>query len=484
MMTDMMQPSNPSAEYAIQVENLGKMYNLYASPQDRLKHMLLWRFGKTYGHSFWALDGVSFSIKRGETFGVIGKNGSGKSTLLQILAGILPATNGSVQVHGRVAALLELGSGFNPEFTGRENIFLNGSILGISRAEMAKRVDEIIAFADIDEFIDQPVKLYSSGMFVRLAFSIATSVDAEILLVDEALAVGDIFFRQKCYRRLDKLKENGASIILVSHSMNEVEQFCQRALLLSHGKMEFLGPAVDAVKKYYIIDQTEKLSAIKQTQPDVSEVNGWPDAGPEAAQVKIPDWPHDAYFIDLQDRTQVTQGMARCNRFTICNTESEPCSAFQQGEKAIFFYEFEVLEDIQVPSGGIEIINDKGTIVHGKNSLLVESGDIVSVPKGSLLRFRQEIQLSVAVGEYSFNIGLATLTLADYEIRSEMSNSDLDSKTVVLCIVPGAGKFAVLYRMHGVPAQLSHYGISDLPGSIDVARILPEPGPRPVDERR
>ena len=204
---------------------------------------------------------MSFDVRRGEVVGIVGRNGSGKSTLLQIMAGILQPAAGEVRLWGRVGALLELGSGFNLDCTGRENVVLNAAILGMSRREIARRVDEIVAFADIGEFIDQPVKMYSSGMFVRLAFAVTTSLDADVLLIDEALAVGDVFFRQKCYQRLAALRERGVAIVLVSHALNEVEQFCQRALLLHGGHVTFEGPAIEAVKRYYLIAPEGRLAA-------------------------------------------------------------------------------------------------------------------------------------------------------------------------------------------------------------------------------
>jgi lipopolysaccharide transport system ATP-binding protein len=191
-----------SDDIAVSVHNVNKRYLLYDRPQDRLKQSLFWRFGKSYGREFWALRDISFEIRRGEALGIIGRNGAGKSTLLQIIAGTLQPTSGVVHVSGRVAALLELGSGFNLEFTGRENVYLNGAILGFSRGEMEQRFDEIAAFADIGDFMDQPVKLYSSGMFVRLAFAVQACVEPDVLIVDEALAVGDVVFHQKCYARL------------------------------------------------------------------------------------------------------------------------------------------------------------------------------------------------------------------------------------------------------------------------------------------
>lgn len=222
-------------DVVISVQNVGKMYRIYDQPQDRLKHMLLWRFGRHYGREFWALRNVSFEVRRGETVGIIGRNGSGKSTLLQIIAGTLAPTEGDVRVKGRVAALLELGSGFNPEFTGRENVYLNGAILGLSRDEIDARFDDIAAFADIGEFIDQPVKFYSSGMVVRLAFAVQVYVPKEVLIVDEALAVGDEVFQRKCLAAIKQFQGEGGTLLLVSHNVQMIVQNCERCILLSQG---------------------------------------------------------------------------------------------------------------------------------------------------------------------------------------------------------------------------------------------------------
>lgn len=230
-------------DLAILVEKISKRYQLYDRPQDRLKQMLLWRFGRHYGREFWALRNISFSVRRGETVGIIGRNGSGKSTLLQIVAGTLAPTAGSVQVCGRVAALLELGSGFNPEFTGRENVYMNGAILGISREEMEQRFDEIVAFADIGEFIDQPVKLYSSGMMLRLAFGVQVVVEKDLLIVDEALSVGDEAFQRKCMRKLEDFQESGGTVLLVSHNAQTIVRQCERCLFLHNGALIMDGPS-------------------------------------------------------------------------------------------------------------------------------------------------------------------------------------------------------------------------------------------------
>lgn len=233
----------------ITVDALGKCYHIYDRPQDRFKQFL-WRGRKQFHRDFWALRDVSFEVRRGETIGIIGRNGSGKSTLLQLIAGTLEPTTGTVGFQGRVAALLELGSGFNPEFSGKENVFLNASILGLSDTEIMQRYDEIVAFADIGEFIDRPVKTYSSGMIVRLAFAVSVCVDPDILIVDEALSVGDAAFQFKCMERLDRMTRSGVTLLFVSHDIATVKAFCRRAIYLAGGQVRGIGSASDMAEMY------------------------------------------------------------------------------------------------------------------------------------------------------------------------------------------------------------------------------------------
>jgi len=238
-----------SSDVAVRAHWLGKAYHLYRRPRDRLKQ-LLWRGRRRFYHEIRALDDVSFTIQRGETVGIIGENGSGKSTLLQLLAGTLSPSRGSCEVAGRVAALLELGAGFDPEFTGRENVYVNASILGLRRAEIDARFAAIAAFADIGDFLDRPVKTYSSGMYVRLAFAVAVSVEPDVLLVDEALAVGDLRFQMKCLEHMRTLQARGVTILLVSHSVEMVRRFCQRCLWLDAGELVLDGPAASVTDRY------------------------------------------------------------------------------------------------------------------------------------------------------------------------------------------------------------------------------------------
>src|SRR3972149_8053062 len=219
--------------FSVRIENISKVYRIYDKPQHKLKEAILrgaFRRSAAYHREFWALRDINLVIPKGETLGILGQNGSGKSTILEIIAGVLQPTTGSLEVNGRISALLELGAGFNREFTGRENVFMSGAILGISKKEMERRFDDIVSFADIGEFIDQPVKTYSSGMYVRLAFATAVQVDPDILIIDEALAVGDLNFRNRCYRKIEEIKKAGKTILFVSHDTMAVRSLCTRAI--------------------------------------------------------------------------------------------------------------------------------------------------------------------------------------------------------------------------------------------------------------
>lgn len=273
-----------SSETAIRVTGLSKCYQIYDSPSARLKQSIMGRVRgrlglppKRYFREFWALRDVSFEVPRGQSVGIVGRNGSGKSTLLQMICGTLTPTAGQVATEGRIAALLELGSAFNPEFTGRENVFMNGMVLGFNRAEIARRFDEIVDFAGVETFIDQPVKTYSSGMRLRLAFSVQAQLDPDILVVDEALAVGDARFQAKCFARLRRLKDNGTSILLVSHATEQIVTHCENAVLLDQGRMLQTGKPRDVVNRYL------DLLFGREAQGDAPAPTGGHDAAQAAA---------------------------------------------------------------------------------------------------------------------------------------------------------------------------------------------------------
>ena len=454
----------PADDVAISVRNVGKMYYLYDRPQDRLKQAFLWGRKQLY-REFWALRDVSFEVRRGEALGIIGRNGAGKSTLLQILAGTLKPTTGEARINGRVAALLELGSGFNPEFTGRENVYLSGAILGFSREEMDELFDEIAAFADIGQFIDQPVKLYSSGMFVRLAFAVQACLEPDVLIVDEVLSVGDIFFQQKCYARLDKLLTQGTAITLVSHDMGAIEKYSSEAMLLDKGGCVFLGQPNEAVQRFYLLERSRKPSSFTA----LTNKNQNHQASPIENGDDISDWPDETAFLELDSASILGGQGARCTGIALCNNDGQPCHVFEMGDIANFYYEFEVLEDIDVPVGGVVITNVMNINVHGKNSAQYLLQAPPKVSKGTRVRFRQSIRLSLAPGQYTFSVGFSTIDAADYADFRFMPYAQYNEKARVLLIVQRASFFQIILRTTG--QELPFHGIADLPESFKVTLV-------------
>lgn len=472
-----------SDDFIIKVNGLGKCYEVYLSPRDRLKQLIATLIAKVadqigrfipiqfkslgalkYFREFWALRDISFGVIAGETIGVIGKNGSGKSTLLQILAGTLSPTLGDVAMKGRVAALLELGSGFNPEFTGRENIYLNGKILGLTHRQIKDKFQEIVDFAEIGEFIDRPIKTYSSGMFVRLAFAVQAHIDASIIIIDEALAVGDIFFRQKCYARLENLKKSGVVIILVTHSMGDIEQYCDRAILLNKGEQVFLGSASEAVKRYYLLNQDQSAFAGQlDCDSNASNINL---KGSEISKIRLP--PKEA-FIDIDQISQVTIGSSRCISLAICDEFYRPALHFRQGDIALFFFQFEVLDLIEVPVCGLTISNERGVLVFGKNGWQYDRDAPLSVPLGSVVSCCQSVKLDLAPGEYVAEVGLVSAIRDNWLNKKFISHHKSESTMRRICALSKGVVFSVgLAEIDGVN-YLTHHGIANLKSDIQVS---------------
>lgn len=462
--TQKQMPAPRVEEYAIVVDDVSKCYHVYEAPSDRLKQALYPRMRRVLGlpeqayfREFWALRNVSLTVRPGETVGIIGRNGSGKSTLLQLICGTLSPTAGSIQTNGRIAALLELGSGFNPEFSGRENIFMNAAVLGMSDEEIRARYQQIVDFSEIGDFIEQPVKTYSSGMFMRLAFAVQAHIDASVIVIDEALTVGDVFFRQKCYTRLQQLREAGVAILLVSHSMPDIEQFCERAILLDQGRARFVGSAAEAAKHYYLLHQPVVQSS--DTGIAVAET---------VSEVNVHDRPTALAFLDISDKPQVGTGGARCSGVAIVDEKGQPRSTFQQGELATFYYEFEVDGDIGVPICGMTITNERGVIVHGKNNLQYADETARSGPGTSLVSCHQKIKLDLAAGEYTFQVGLAAMDAVSWKNRQHIPYEAEGGLVQRICHVSQVGAFSVRMANKDGVVVLSHHGVADLPGSMRI----------------
>ena len=435
------------------------MYKLYENPVDRLKESFH-PFRKKYHRDFFALNNISFEVKKGESVGIIGKNGSGKSTFLKILTGVLTPTSGTVMVNGKVSALLELGAAFNPELTGIENVYFSGSIMGYTKKEMDNKIDDILAFADIGEFVHQPVKMYSSGMFVRLAFANAISVDPDVLIVDEALSVGDIFFQQKCHARMEKLIQNGVTIIVVSHDMPSIEKYSDKVLLLDRGQCMFMGNPNEAVHRYYALLHETPVVAEPVV---VEEVNVSPDSS-EAVTRPIKDWPPAHAFLDLSEALIIGHtDIVKCTAIAVCNEAGQSCQSFRIGENAYFYIEFETLMNIAVPLCGIELINNKNIVIHAKSSLhyLVDAPSMVE--RGQRIRFKQTMKMQLAPGDYAVVIAFATIKAEDYHHAEHMNSVQLYSRIYHVLRVTQLIKIMIKEKDHGLSLQF--YGLVDLQGS-------------------
>ncbi|MCW0375719.1 ABC transporter ATP-binding protein [Xanthomonas sacchari] len=330
-------------DVVVDVADVSKRYEMYALPRNRLKQFILPRVRKVVGAAerhyydeFWALRNVSLQVRRGESIGILGRNGSGKSTLLQIITGTLAPTVGEVRTRGRIAALLELGSGFNPDFSGRENIFLNGALLGLSHDEIAEKFDAIASFADIGEHLDQPVKTYSSGMLVRLAFSVQVQVVPDILIVDEALAVGDALFQKRCFQRIEKLVSDGMSLLFVSHDQESIRTLTNRCLLLSHGSQLAWGPSSDVVFQYRKLlhaEEADYFSALTQHLQDQAASSAQPDQAETVEARDVGEAPTSLKGMAGSDRLAFGDGGVTIVSVTTLDETGEPTNVFYPGSR-------------------------------------------------------------------------------------------------------------------------------------------------------
>ncbi|OYO30700.1 ABC transporter ATP-binding protein [Janthinobacterium sp. PC23-8] len=406
-----------SDEIAIRVSNLSKRYEIYDTPRDRLKQFMLPRAQRLLGRptgqyfrEFWALNDVSFEIRRGETVGVIGRNGSGKSTLLQMICGTLTPTSGSIETSGRIAALLELGSGFNPEFTGRENIYMNASVLGLSVEEIDARYDDIVAFADIGQFVEQPVKTYSSGMYLRLAFAVIAHVDADILVVDEALAVGDAVFTQKCMRFIRKFQERG-TLIFVSHDTASVQNLCRSGIWLKHGRVEQLGTA-KAVSEAYL---QYTLQEIYGAESKLTSVGGAEAGDATSAPPLASDYGTQASVRDnLSDANGWKTGHADIVSVALTKLSDETDAVFEGDERVRMTVRARAHQALERPILGFLVRDRLGQDLFGENTLHFTGLRPTPVAAGALF-------------EGVFEFRLPMLPNGQYAVMASVADGDLQN---------------------------------------------------------
>jgi lipopolysaccharide transport system ATP-binding protein len=402
----------------IRVKNLSKRYEIYDRPSDRLKQFIFPRISKFFGKSaktyfreFWALKNVTFEVGKGETVGIVGRNGSGKSTLLQLICGTLSPTFGEIEVNGRVAALLELGSGFNPEFSGRENVFLNATILGLSANEISARFDAIADFADIGEFIEQPVKTYSSGMLVRLAFAVIAHVDADILVIDEALAVGDVFFTQKCMRFLRKFMETG-TVLFVSHDTGSITALCNWALRLEGGALLEGGPPKMICENYLedfyssrgIRDQKTESIEIKKNQT-YKKINVVAPANP----LNFENLHSDINFFEFnEDAHSFGMGGVKILEVKMLNEYGQHQTLINSGGLVVLSILFKAIVALNNPIVGFFVRDKLGQNLFGDNTFIASSNEKIICSSDDMLEAQFHFQMPrLLAGDYSITVAVA-----------------------------------------------------------------------------
>jgi lipopolysaccharide transport system ATP-binding protein len=406
-----------SSEIAVRVSGLGKNYHIYPTPRDRLKQFILPRVQRllhlpvrNYFHEFRALENVDFEVRRGETFGIIGRNGSGKSTLLQILCGTLTPTTGECEVNGRVAALLELGAGFNPEFTGRENVFMNARVLGLSQEQIEERFDAIAAFADIGEFIERPVKTYSSGMYVRLAFAVIAHVDADILVIDEALSVGDAYFVQKCMRFLREFMERG-TLLFVSHDTGAVLNLCTRAALLEHGQVACVDSPKKVVQRYLaaLVESNQGSVEVEEARISAESVEAGDYRDVRHELINASSLRNDVEVFRFNDRSSAFgSGVARILNVSLLDAESRPLPWVVGGEFVALKIECCATQRIMAPIVGFQLMDRLGQPLFGDNTYLSHRGRVPLVDNGGTIEAVFEFRLPLLpAGDYSFCVAIA-----------------------------------------------------------------------------
>jgi lipopolysaccharide transport system ATP-binding protein len=413
-----------SSELAISVTDVSKYYEIYENPIDRLKQTV-WRGRKQFYKEYRALDSIRFQVKKGETIGIVGSNGAGKSTLLQIICGTLAPTKGEVNVNGRVAALLELGAGFNPEFTGRENVYMAASILGLTIDEIDDRYRLIVEFADIGEFIDRPIKTYSSGMYVRLAFAVIAHVDADILVIDEALAVGDAIFTQKCMRYIRSFQAQG-TLIFVSHDMSAVQNLCQNAVWLSHGKVKQIGSS-QSIAQAYMQYSLQKVYGGAQQLSDVGKKERTSQPEEEQASQAVS---YDAKFEACDNVSEAKgwkTGAGKILAVRLAGLAEDGREVFEGGETVQMVIEARPDEDMVSPILGFIVKDRLGQDLFGENTLPFTVNRPTPVKTGELLRAKFVFTLPMLPnGQYA-----VTASLADGDLVNNVQHHLLHDALII-----------------------------------------------------
>jgi lipopolysaccharide transport system ATP-binding protein len=453
----------------LKVDNLSKTFKIYPHASGRIKEWLtLGR--RVYHKDFQALHDISFEVRRGTFLGIIGPNGAGKSTLLKLITGVLEPTSGSYLATGKVLSLLELSGGMDADLSGRENIIRSAQLLGFPDAYVEEKMEQIIEFAELGDFFDQPLGVYSSGMRIRLAFSMFAFLDCDVLILDEVLAVGDIFFKQKCYVRLEELIKQNVAIVLVTHSTGTVSQYCDDVIVMQNGMIVYHGTPDLAIQKYFEIKKDQGIT-IKVTDTYAEEDYYFGKNVHLELKTDLLDWPLESAFNKNDLPKNSGNKQAKLTHLLVCDAQGNPCQVFKQGETAIFYIAYQANENMGVPIVGINLVTVQNLLIHSKNSLQLNVDHPLKLKKGDIIRYKQLVKLDVAPGNYIFNLNLSAMHASDFALREGFSKTDFKEKLIPVLGVKSAGAIQVV-RHPGNQAFDLHGGICNLDGEMRMEVVL------------
>jgi lipopolysaccharide transport system ATP-binding protein len=469
--------SQEGKETLLSLKGVSKSYRLWHTPHERFLYGILNSIPshapgilrrmaavrkERLGTEVFALSEINLEVEKGASIGIIGRNGSGKSTLVQLIAGVLQPTTGQISVNTRrITALLELGSSFEPDFTGRENVLLHGAMLDIPEEENKERLHEVLAFSEIGEYFEQPVRTYSSGMLLRLAFASSITLRPELLIVDEALAVGDIFFQQRCFHKIRELVQQGVTILLVSHDLRSISEFCEKTLLLDQGKVDFFGDSVTAINRYYGLTQSYRLLTAGESSVPLGSRTKSDAVGASSSQLVLEP-------VKLMHPNR--DAAARFIGFAVTDKNGQHTGLFKQGEWLTVLYEIEVRAEIENLSCGISIRDDRGVFLHSKYVFQDDINALRCVKAGDRLRATISLRLDLNAGDYTLGLDLVSVpNQAMAEGKLTFAAFDLHHQRI--CGTPGIFAFAVGFNADRQGAEFSHLGLFDLPSRMSFEHV-------------
>jgi len=450
----------------LQVSGIGKRFDLYESVWDQLRHWLS-RKSDAAREGLWAVRDVSFEMRRGEVLGLIGSNGAGKSTLVKLITGALDANEGSCTTNGRVFSLPELGTDLNEDLTGRENVLVGAQLLNLPDGYAESRLEQILEFSELGEFFDRRVGTYSTGMRMRLAFSTFAFLESDLLILDEVMAVGDVFFQQKCYQRITQLRRSGTAILMVTHDLNAIQHYCDEVIVMHQGRNAFQGDATGAIQAFVRLRGSRTAGAVESTLRAAESTLVPCDSSSLVEPVGF-QWPEDPSILEPPMGQALGSERAAITGMALCDLHGRPTNVFKQGETAVLYFEVEVHQNMGVPVGTLEISNGYNILVHSKNTLQLHGDVPRSVLAGQRLRFCQRIQLGLEPADYVITLGLQELHRDDFDHLDDLTQQDFNERLTWIYRQEQAGALVITFGF-GRGLALTHAGMCDLPGECYIS---------------